>query len=259
MSTELDFDNPGQFFACCGLLELAGRLWPGSQGCFGSDRGLEFFMLEAPGHEYFPYRPLFDALCTGEPPFVLAPDHDRYPPDRKPFILKRPFDLRLDWWLTDDGSDLSPLKTWDELTSPIGMLLTLASKLRELNVDDDVWNGDIGIANNPGMLMNRLETSGLGLDPDAARVFFGSPAFQHASPLTEFFAMIGLQSCRPVSERAAHGNRFVYRPWTEPVAADGMPAAVAGGRPSLGAFAFRIDTRADGGRYFGRAERVQNA
>ena len=22
--------NPGQFFACCGLLELADRLWPGA-------------------------------------------------------------------------------------------------------------------------------------------------------------------------------------------------------------------------------------
>jgi len=26
--------NPGQFFACCGLLELADRLWPGAEGCF---------------------------------------------------------------------------------------------------------------------------------------------------------------------------------------------------------------------------------
>jgi CRISPR-associated protein Csx14 len=27
--------NPGQFFACCGVLELASRLWPGSEGWFG--------------------------------------------------------------------------------------------------------------------------------------------------------------------------------------------------------------------------------
>lgn len=28
----IDLTNPGQFFACCGLLELADRLWPGAEG-----------------------------------------------------------------------------------------------------------------------------------------------------------------------------------------------------------------------------------
>lgn len=32
----VDLTNPGQFFACCGLLELAGRLWPGAEGWFES-------------------------------------------------------------------------------------------------------------------------------------------------------------------------------------------------------------------------------
>jgi CRISPR-associated protein Csx14 len=30
----VDATNPGQFFACCGMLELAGRLWPGAEGWF---------------------------------------------------------------------------------------------------------------------------------------------------------------------------------------------------------------------------------
>ncbi|MBN2327389.1 MAG: type I-U CRISPR-associated protein Cas8c [Candidatus Omnitrophica bacterium] len=30
----VDVTNPGQFFACCGLLELADRLWPGAEGWF---------------------------------------------------------------------------------------------------------------------------------------------------------------------------------------------------------------------------------
>jgi CRISPR-associated protein Csx14 len=29
---KVDPTNPGQFFACCGLLELADRLWSGAQG-----------------------------------------------------------------------------------------------------------------------------------------------------------------------------------------------------------------------------------
>jgi CRISPR-associated protein Csx14 len=37
----VDPTNPGQFFACCGLLELADRLWPGAEGWFADD-GREF-------------------------------------------------------------------------------------------------------------------------------------------------------------------------------------------------------------------------
>ncbi len=37
----VDPTNPGQFFACCGLLELADRLWPGAEGWF-AEGGREF-------------------------------------------------------------------------------------------------------------------------------------------------------------------------------------------------------------------------
>ena len=32
----VDLTNPCQFFACCDLLELADRLWPGALGWFAS-------------------------------------------------------------------------------------------------------------------------------------------------------------------------------------------------------------------------------
>src|SRR5262245_54537618 len=42
---KVDLTNPGQFFACCGLLELADRLWPGAEAWFeGRD-----FCLKADG------------------------------------------------------------------------------------------------------------------------------------------------------------------------------------------------------------------
>jgi len=37
ITVNVDVTNPGQFFACCGLLELADRLWPGAEGWFGHD------------------------------------------------------------------------------------------------------------------------------------------------------------------------------------------------------------------------------
>ncbi len=35
ITVPVDLTNPGQVFACCGLLELADRLWPGAEGWFG--------------------------------------------------------------------------------------------------------------------------------------------------------------------------------------------------------------------------------
>ena len=34
ITVNVDVTNPGQFFACCGLLELADRLWPAAEGWF---------------------------------------------------------------------------------------------------------------------------------------------------------------------------------------------------------------------------------
>jgi CRISPR-associated protein Csb3 len=43
-----DVTNPGQFFACCGLLELAHRLWPGTEAWFGSVTGQTSFSMFHP-------------------------------------------------------------------------------------------------------------------------------------------------------------------------------------------------------------------
>lgn len=47
ISIPVDLTNPGQFFACCGLLELADRLWPGSEfpGVVGWFERRRFCML----------------------------------------------------------------------------------------------------------------------------------------------------------------------------------------------------------------------
>jgi CRISPR-associated protein Csb3 len=44
----VDVTNPGQFFACCGLLELAARIRPGAAGCFEAN---EFVISESPSLE----------------------------------------------------------------------------------------------------------------------------------------------------------------------------------------------------------------
>jgi len=49
ITVNVDVTNPGQFFACCGLLELAHRLWPGAEAWFDPREG-RFALRVAAGH-----------------------------------------------------------------------------------------------------------------------------------------------------------------------------------------------------------------
>jgi CRISPR-associated protein Csb3 len=133
----VDLTNPGQFFACCGLLELADRLWTGAEGWFVSH---DLFALE-PGCNgsieallssiiYCKLNPLIPAEDLAE-----LRDLEKRKNERKRqggaltkelgrrrkalnskriaagFCLGPPFNLRVDWWLADD-CDGAHLATW---------------------------------------------------------------------------------------------------------------------------------------------------
>ena len=133
----VDPTNPGQFFACCGLLELAHRLWSGAEGWFENED--TSFIVAAPesGEGFFS---LIDRLAqvglSGELSPELAQERQQLEEKRrrlkkeKKSLQKKdeerrkelgtllregmieiafPFELRLDWWKDDD--DANP-KTW---------------------------------------------------------------------------------------------------------------------------------------------------
>ncbi len=103
ISIAVDACNPGEFFACCGLLELADRLWRGAEGWFDgggfyiapnqSENGRTLVSLLAMVSEC--------ALEQVDPADAMA----------SPLWLASPFDLRLDWW-QDKRAGGSDLKTW---------------------------------------------------------------------------------------------------------------------------------------------------
>jgi CRISPR-associated endonuclease/helicase Cas3 len=133
----VDLTNPGQFFACCGLLELADRLWPGAAGWF-SESGREFCIRTEDDHASVTR--IIDKMSqvglTGELTPNLQCERDaleaenrrlrkqKKSPDKATaarrkelgtllragnIILGDPFNLRLDWWQED--SEDNP-KTW---------------------------------------------------------------------------------------------------------------------------------------------------
>jgi CRISPR-associated protein Csb3 len=101
----VDPTNPGQFFACCGILELADRLWGGAEGWFEHGH----FTVDA-GAAGLPelltsYKGLVaDGLRECDD--VDPGEDDEEGDDTEPLVVPLPAPLRLDWW-TDKS-----LKTW---------------------------------------------------------------------------------------------------------------------------------------------------
>src|SRR5437667_9249609 len=84
----VDLTNPGQFFACCGLLELADRLWPGAEGWFSEgDRAFRIVGVESLA---VLIRTITDAKVT------LLDAGDIYSGRVRIDLPSRP--LVLDWW-----------------------------------------------------------------------------------------------------------------------------------------------------------------
>jgi CRISPR-associated protein Csx14 len=101
-SVNVDVTNPGQFFACCGLLELAHRLWPGAEGWFENGR----FSAAPLGTGNSSLKAILDAVIECDVRTVNVSD-----PKTDPIELGKPIGIRLDWWLRSDGTT-NLFKTW---------------------------------------------------------------------------------------------------------------------------------------------------
>jgi CRISPR-associated endonuclease/helicase Cas3 len=123
--------NPGHYFACCGLFELATRprLFPDAVAWFErTDPGFHFHLANTP-----PLTELIEKITAAEittaadyisddaeePDEVEADDEDAEEEDSEnekeasapPLFIGTPFDLRLDWWTTASPAT-SALKIW---------------------------------------------------------------------------------------------------------------------------------------------------
>jgi CRISPR-associated protein Csx14 len=276
ITVDVDLRNPGQFFACCGLLELASRLWPGSEGWFAGEGSRAAFHISTGSGDNDPLGELVRKLhaCT----IAGLTDAERRerkqlesrkrslskPGEKLPEALEQrrnelgrlaregavhlgtPFELTLDWWQAGyEGSDDSKLKTWAGNQGPDG-------KLNELK--DETWRLTIeanhGLCIGSNLLVERTPMTGrLGFDPSASwkalDVGF-SPDEQdipvRSSPATEILAAIGLQRCRPLAVK----NKvrwFAYRIWKDPLHIAVVPAAIAGVIPTAAAYEFPVVMR----------------
>jgi hypothetical protein len=216
----LDLTNPGHFFACCGLLELADRLDPGSIGHFEE----RLFIIRSRAD----FDALKAALVTTE--CASLEQDDLYTPAL--FIGGKVL-LRLDWW-QDTHAGGKSLKTWAgqqrvqvifdlmrravEPVDRTGDLLDYAAAVR------DVSDGKAKAKTaSPFYFDARRSATALdiGFSPDVQNMSVV------AFPAVEALSLIGLQRFRPLPINKT--KRFEFMAWQSP-----LPVSVAAPAATIG-------------------------
>jgi CRISPR-associated protein Csb3 len=228
---DVDLTNPGQFFGCCGVFELAQRLWPRATAHF---EGAHFAVSDGD------LRELVTRIAQA-PLELLEPANQTSSALR----LVEPFDLRIDWWKVERG-----LKTWAGRMSVDRIATSLQRDLpNTLNNgffdDGHVVVGADGKKVEPYYFDGRRGATALPLD-----VGFSSDALSLetvAFSATEFFTLFGLQRFRP-SPSDVRLRVYRYRAWLEPLPVTLAALAAANVLPDDGPLfqfesAFRTDQR----------------
>lgn len=264
---KVDLTNPGQFFACCGLLELADRLWGDSPvlGRFAS----EYFYL-AVGSSQRSLRDVIDHFVKADVQQFDLDDNAA-----SPFQLGDPFNLRLDWWSKVEGPNRNrldlgggeQLKPWAGRQSGPLIFRLMKNACHDIDLmkpfDDPrtIYETVRGKAKTKTISpfyfdARRAETSlDVGFSPDEQEMSV------LAYPAVESLALVGLQRFRPAVDEGGSDRSFLYTVWAESLPPAVAMAAVSGivPVPSCGRFRFTKPSR--GGKYltmFSRAARERS-
>lgn len=187
----VDVTNPGQFFACCGMLELADRLWPGAEGWFSNLT----FNLHCEGT----IESLVQAVANAE--LVHLDQHDLY---ASPILFGAPFrPLTVDWWETDQ-TGARDLKVWAGTMESYGIARAMQHAMRDARfIGSDLFNvgmvvlspDDPGKKKEPYYFDARRAPNAHSRDVGFSANDLGLTTIAH--PAVELLSLVGLQVARP--------------------------------------------------------------
>ncbi len=229
----VDVTNPGQFFACCGLFEMASRLNPEAKAWFEAGA---FVASKAPAL----------AELIGLVREVRLIQIDPEDTTASPIEISAPFSLRLDWWKSRDRAD-SDLKVWAGTMESFRIARAMQNALRaDAFASEDLLN--IGmVAYDPDAPDKKVEPfyfdARRGPNAHSRDVGFAPNDLgltTIASPAVELLCLIGLQRTRPV--RTDQPRVFDYHVWPSPLPASLTQAAVAGLLPGLCGPRYRFES-----------------
>jgi hypothetical protein len=238
INVRVDVTNPGQFFACCGLFELAERLAPGCRAAF-TDEGR------------FQINPAKNALLPALEDVITAlhdADLDPVIPDEPaatPLLVPAPFDLRLDWW-NDNRSRGSELKTWAGQQKVTRIASAMKATLLEDVISGETLLGNHAVLYEPGSKTKTVEPfyfdSRRAAQAHAIDIGFSPDKQQMEMPVhatTELLCLFGLQRFRP---RVNDDRSRTYRVWNHPlpIVAAAAVACCGAEMPGSSNFRFRL-------------------
>lgn len=228
----VDPTNPGQFFACCGLLELADRLWDGAEAWFEdgafsiATRGTLYELLSALVKEPADEITKLESGLKVKP--LIAPLRLRIAGDsRSQMTLDAWMTIRRDKrevvavanlpWNFWSGQQTS-LRIWTALRAALVMQMETLADVQDF---EDLFGKRIPLSGrfgfDPGAAWNRLD---VGFSPDTQDIRVAS------SPATELLAAVGLQRFRP--RLSDDRSSFDYATWGHPLAPSVARAASTG-------------------------------
>jgi CRISPR-associated protein Csb3 len=229
----VDPTNPGQFFACCGLLELADRKWDQAEGWF--ERGT--FCVSVGGQ-----LPELIQIVSQVELTQLDPDDDT----SSPIEIGPPIrTLRLDWW-RDEQTGGKELKVWAGTMESGRIARAMQRALCDTRFHVPGLF-DVGmVAYDPDNASKKVEPfyfdARRGPNAHSRDVGFSPNDLQMtttAFPAVEFLCLVGLQRCRPA--KTNQPRVFEYHTWTTPIPPPLAPAAVCGLLPHNGRLGYRFE------------------
>ena len=228
--------NPGHYFACCGLFELAARprLFPGAVAWFEqTDTGFRFHLANT-----LPLTEIIEKITAAE---ITALD----PNDAtaSPITIGAPFELRVDWWKTS-AATTSALKVWAGTMEAPRIARAMQKAIRPEDKERILYN--LRIAYAPEDPTKKVEPfyfdANRGPNSDARDVGFSTNDLgleTLAAPAAEFLTLVGLQRAIPEPS----GDRlFDYHLWQTPVPIALLAAAINGLTDSRPQPSFRFES-----------------
>jgi len=219
LQVNVDPTNPGQYFGCCGLLELSHRIWGSAEGWFEEGQ----FRVVTGGS-------LADLISAiGSAGLKQVDSDDDF---SSPIEIEAPFELRLDWW-ADERAGGKSLKVWAGSMRSVRIARAMQAALRQSRFHTEQLFEQGTVVYDPSEPDKKVEPyyfdARRGMNAQSLDIGFAPDAFQMttiAYPAVEFLCLVGLQRCRPTPI----GNRrtFDYWTWSIPVDVCVVPAAACG-------------------------------
>ena len=272
-----DVTNPGQFFACCGLLELAHRFVPQVTAYFEPGYFRVHADIPMVLDAFFKCVVTVETNADEEEEADLTDesDVDAHRGRTYPMILGDPFDLRLDWW-TDEAAQGQKLKTWTAGQRVTDLLREhhekkkLGGKTQFVRIPSMREHFAAAFAKNPVDWLRAAEAiespypfgydSRLGRNNALDLGHFGQGAMAF-SPAVDVLTLIGFQRFRPLTIETWNRNRFCT--WNRPLSVEIAAVAALGLVPQVTGhcFEFPVKRRDAQGRFklFGHAQPVRRS